>query len=142
MENNLLAEIFVAQKKIEGCLNITPSVEPSLHYHNSINNSQLQGSIKRPPDTTAAENVPSSSSIPSNLVSTLQPDSLAMSSSYLITVEDVVQRETSGGLMGKSKYVVYGLSVRRLIDGVEHKVFHRFRDIKALYYNVCWCSFK
>lgn len=135
MENNILAEIFVAQQKIDGCLAVTPPINPSYTTSNNTDvNSSHSSSVTSVSmgNVTSGASVPSSSSvIPTNTVS-----GDAAASPFMVTIGDAIQRETSGGLISKSKYVVYEISVRRLVDGVEHKVYHRFRDIKTLYYSL------
>lgn len=129
MENNLLAEIFVAKDKIDDCLAVSPAIEPS--YAPGQTSSAVSG-----PESKINVTEPQILRAPSVTAASSTMDSSMLACAYLVTVEEAVQKETVGSLMGKSKYVVYGLSIRRLIDGVEHKVYHRFRDIKSLYYSV------
>jgi hypothetical protein len=141
MENNLLAEIFVAQDKIGNCLAVSPPINPSYSTSSSKNTVQPASSSSSPSSSSSSNGGVTGGSKSDAVASpqvAISESQIAdpMACAYLVTVEDAIQREVAGGLISKSKYVVYGLSLRRLIDGVEHKVYHRFRDIKTLYYNL------
>lgn len=54
---------------------------------------------------------------------------------YIVTISGVKLHMT-GGMLSTSKFVVYVLTVTNISNGAVHYVEHRFRDIKAFYYEV------
>lgn len=131
MENNLVADVFESQLRINACLSVTPAIDATLS-HNSL---QLLSSNSKTIESTAEEKF---SPIKNNHVPQAGLGALkdpVVGAAYLVSVTGAVQKE-SGGLISKGKFVVYSLAIMRLADGVEHIVYRRFREIKSLYYDV------
>lgn len=54
---------------------------------------------------------------------------------YLVTISGT-KLHVTGGMLSSSKFVVYVLTITNVSNGNVHYVEHRFRDIKAFYYEV------
>lgn len=128
MENNLVAELHAADAKIKACLALDPPLNPQLVSMSApaVLNPDRQPSFERRHSHTVNESAPSrqSTHIPED-----------HGEGVAISVISAVQRET-GGLIGKKRFIVYGLRATRFADGAEVTVFRRFREIRSLYYQV------
>lgn len=136
MEENLLASILRTNEKIQECLNQDMSdifLGSDLEVGNNYQALNAQQKAKTQPRQSQEQQKENATE--SNNKTQTQPDDSLLDERYIVSIIGVKQRK-SEGTMTKQFYIVYEISITRIVDGVTRSVFRRFKEIRAFYQDV------
>jgi hypothetical protein len=121
MEDNLLASIFNANRKIKECLD-SPL---------DLTENRIVTTRKNPienEDTEVDERVRKQNN--------QYDEQSGINDGFIVSVIGVKQVKDESAMFSKNVFIVYEISVTRIADGCTKSVFRRFRQIKKFYHDV------
>jgi hypothetical protein len=121
MDENLLASILRTNEKIQECLNYSVDVELYPHEGNGISN-EKKTENNQDQETKSPQ----------------YEDLSCMEERYIVSIIGTKQMRNDSSLT-KQLFIMYEISVTRIVDGVTRSVFRRFRDIREFYHDGSKC---
>jgi hypothetical protein len=123
MEDNLLASIFNANRKIKECLD-SPLDLTEKRIVTTTRNNPVENE-----DTEVDEHARKQNN-------QFDDEQSGINDGFIVSVIGVKQVKDESAMFSKNVFIVYEISITRIADGCTKSVFRRFRQIKKFYHDV------